>query len=121
MRRAVAAMAAAAVAWSLVTIGPGGLSPALACSLAPAPADPALAEQQQFDQATVVFEGVALSSNDPTAGARIQSSGDPVFFTFAPDRVLKGTPGARPVVSSAKSGASCGVTFTVGVRYRVFA
>lgn len=122
MRRAVAAVVAALVAWGLVTIGPGGLPPALACTVAPAPADPALAEQQSFDRATVVFEGVALSSNDPpTAGGRIPSSGDPVFFTFAADRLLKGAPGPRPVVSTARSSASCGVTFAMGVRYRVFA
>jgi len=95
----------------------GAASPSIACS-APFQAP---TEQQFLDQADVVFEGVALSSRNPSTGAAIQSSGDPVFYTFAADRALKGSIGSQVVVSTAAGSASCGDTFTIGVRYRVYA
>ncbi len=119
MRRPVLA-AVAAVALVLATLGliAGASSPAIACSALPAPTP----EQQFVSRADVIFEGVYLSSRDPSAGASVVSSADPIFFTFAADRVLKGGPiNSQVVVSSSRDGASCGATFTVGVRYRVYA
>jgi len=100
-----------------VLIGLGASPPAIACSALPETPT----EQQFLDQADVVFEGVALSSRNPNIGARIQSSGDPVFYTFAADRVLKGPVSSQPVVATAAGGASCGDTFTLGARYRIYA
>lgn len=89
-------------------------APASACTVA------ASTEAEQLARADLVFEGTARSSHDPNAGAAI-SSGDPVFWTFTVDRRIKGDAAADQVVSTPRSGASCGVDFTVGVRYRVFA
>ena len=89
---------------------------ASACSLPPTPA-----EQEQLDHADLVFEGLAVSSQDPNAGNPVQSSGDPIAWTFAVDRTIKGTAGQPQVVHSARSGATCGIEFEIGTRYRVFA
>ncbi len=116
MRKPVLAVMALVLA-ALALIA-GASSPAIACSALPVPPT----EQQFVSRADVIFEGVYVSSRDPNAGASIVSSADPIFFTFAADRVLKGGPISSPVVvSSARDGASCGATFTVGVRYRVYA
>ena len=69
--------------------------------------------------ADVVFEGVALSAKEPLI---IQSSGDPVEFTFSVESTLKGDlPSQQVTVTTALSGASCGAEFQVGERWRVFA
>ncbi len=116
MRRSV--LAAVAVVLASLALIAGESSPAIACSPLPAPPT----EQQFVSRADVIFEGVYLSSRDPGAGARVVSSADPIFFTFVADRVLKGGPiNSQVVVASARDGASCGATFTVGVRYRVYA
>lgn len=115
MRRTLCAAAALVLA-GLALIG-GASSPAAACS---APQRPPT-DQELLDRADVVFEGVYLSRRDPSAGAPLVSSADPIFFTFAADRAIKGSIGAQAVVSSARDGASCGADFTAGVRYRVYA
>lgn len=70
--------------------------------------------------ADVAFVGVVARIDDPTA-APVVSSGDPVFYTFAVEEPLKGEPGAQLVVSSSRDSASCGVTFNVAERWRVYA
>ncbi len=62
-----------------------------------------------------------MSSRDPNPGAATIVSGDPIFWTFATERAIKGAPAAPREVGTSRSGASCGVTFTAGHRYRVFA
>ncbi len=51
----------------------------------------------------------------------MQSSGDPIIWTFAVDREVKGTPSQPQEVRSARSGATCGITFEIGTRYLVLA
>jgi len=68
-----------------------------------------------------VFEGLAVSSRDPNAGASIISTGDPIFWNFLVERQIKGSTGPQQEVGTARGGASCGFTFQIGVRYRVFA
>ena len=91
--------------------------PTLGCSVT----SPGPTEEQLFAAADVVFEGVAGGHRDPAAGASVQSSGDPIFWTFAVDREIKGHVGPSVEVASARSSATCGITFQPGVRYRVFA
>ena len=92
-------------------------SPASACSLAlPLPT-----EEEHLERADLVFEGLAVSSRDPNAGASIISSGDPIFWTFLVERQIKGSTGSTQDVATARSGATCGYSFQTGVRYRVFA
>ena len=114
MRRTVWT-AAAMVLGSLALVA-GASSPAMACS----PAFGTPTEQELLARADVVFEGVVLGSRDPSAGAPM-SSLDPILYTFAADRVVKGSITAQPVVATPRSGASCGTTFAVGARYRVYA
>ena len=68
-----------------------------------------------------MFEGVAGSHRDPNAGAPVIGSGDRIFWTFAVERQLKGDVPPVVEVATSRSGASCGVSFQEGVRYRVFA
>jgi len=76
-------------------------------------------ERQAFDAADVVFEGVVRSASPPFI---LESSGEPVDYTFAVEKRLKGAGSAEDLeVSSALGEASCGVEFLVGERWRVFA
>ncbi len=110
-RMAAVGIAAAVVA-VLVGAGPAG-----ACSIAgPLPTD-----QTLLDQADLVFEGVALASQDPNTTATIISSVDPITWTFSVEQVVKGSATATQQVTTARSDASCGFTFVVGHRYRVYA
>lgn len=90
--------------------------PAGACSIPLPPSD-----QQLLDQADLVFEGVALASQDANTTASILSSADPVTWTFSVERVVKGSAAATQQVTTARSGASCGFAFLAGHRYRVYA
>jgi hypothetical protein len=112
MRRAAVLVGLALIAGVL-----GMASPASACSfVVPGPT-----QHELLAQADLAFEGVALSSRDPNAGAPIISSGDPIIWTFAVDRPIKGPVHRLQEVTTARSGASCGVAFQEGVRYRVLA
>lgn len=113
MRRRVAMVMAMLLAGVVSVQAP----PAAACTLvAPGPT-----EQELLAQADLVFEGTAVSSRDPNAGAATIGSGDPIFWTFATERAIKGAPASPQEVGTSRSGASCGVTFQAGLRYRVFA
>ncbi len=90
---------------------------ALACTItAPGPT-----EEELLARADVVFEGVVGSHRDPNTGATIIGSGDPIFWTFTVERVIKGAVSRVQEVASARSGASCGIRFEEGARYRVYA
>ncbi len=115
MRRLV--LVAMVVVFAALALIAGPSSPAIACS-----SQGPLTEQEFVNQADVIFEGVYVSNSEPSLGNRVASSGDPIFFTFAADRVLKGGPiSSQAVVSSSRGAASCGANFTLGVRYRVYA
>ncbi len=90
-------------------------TPALGCTVEP------MSDEQYLANADVVFEGIAGPHRDPNAGAPITSSGDPIFWTFTVERQIKGTVAPVQEVASARSGATCGIVFEEGVRYRVFA
>lgn len=110
MRRVVA------VAVLLVAVGVPWSSPASACTIS----TPLPTEAEYVATADVVFEGTAVGRVDPNAANPVMTSGDPIVWTFAVDRPIKGSVGLQQVVESARSGASCGFTFTVGTRYRVY-
>ncbi len=112
MRRAAVLVGLALIAGML-----GVASPASACSfLLPGPT-----QHELLAQADLAFEGVALSSRDPNAGAPIISSGDPITWTFAVDRPIKGPVHRVQEITTPRSGATCGLAFQAGVRYRVLA
>ena len=90
---------------------------AVGCSMT----GPEPSEAEYVAMADVVFEGVAGPHRDPNAGAAVQTSGDPIFWTFTVERQIKGSVAAVQEVASARSSATCGMTFTQGVRYRIFA
>ena len=112
MRRAAVLLVVALAAGVL-----GAPGPATACTLL----FPGPPEEELLARADLVFEGVAVTSRDPSAGAPIISSGDPIFWTFAVDTQVKGTAGPLQEVATARFGGSCGFAFVAGVRYRVFA
>jgi hypothetical protein len=113
--RVAGAVAAALGAAALIVLG--GAQAAGACSIV----TPGPSEQELLDQADVVFQGVALTSEDPNAGAPVHSSGDPIAWTFTVEQVVKGVASATQQVTTARSGATCGFTFVEGHRYVVYA
>lgn len=109
MRFLIAVGAGLAIA---ATISLLPVSRALACSCV------GISERQAFEGADVVFEGVATSAKEPLI---IQSSGDPVEFTFSVEQTLKGDLPSQVIVTTALMSVSCGAEFQVGERWRVFA
>lgn len=94
-----------------------GAHPAGACSIAlPVPTD-----EELLTRADLVFEGIAVAREEPTTTSTVFSSADPVTWTFSVERVVKGAASASQQVVTARSEASCGFTFAVGHRYRVYA
>lgn len=88
---------------------------AFACSCAPhAPLEKAV------EQSDAVFTGTVTASEPPTGGA-VQSSAEPITYTFAVDRVVAGDVGSEVEVTTAAMEVSCGIEFREGTRYVVFA
>jgi hypothetical protein len=77
----------------------GAAQPAHACSCV------AFTDDQAFGRADVVFEGRVVRHSAPVVG----SSNGPALWTFAVDRVYKGTAGSRQGVVSARMSPSCGL------------
>jgi hypothetical protein len=100
---------------AMTAIGP--VSRVLACSCM------ALEPGQALEFSTVAFVGVVAGAQDPSAGNPVVSTIDPIIYTVVVEDVLKGELDAsRPIeVSSARDGASCGMTFAVGQRWRMYA
>jgi hypothetical protein len=73
-----------------------------------------------FKSADVVFVGTAQASEDSNTGS-VQSSDDPILWTFGVQSVQKGTARSVVQVTSARGDSSCGFEFTIGKRYQVFA
>lgn len=90
-----------------VVLGAGSV-PALPCSiLAPIPGAPITAD--------VAVAGTVTGDTGPSGGA------DPRTYTLRVDTVLRGDAGQTLEVRTAGSSAACGVEFTRGKRYLVFA
>ena len=112
------ARAAVVLAVALAAAGVvGAPSPVSACSFS----GPSPTPEEYLARANLVFDGLAVASRDPKAGASIVSSADPIVWTFVVDRAIKGSPSLEQEVATARSGGSCGFTFQVGVSYRVYA
>lgn len=111
--RKVFGIVAAIVAVSTVIVV-GATTSAWACSCI------VQTQQEQFERADVVFTGTVVERDDPHSGS-IVSSGDPIDYTVDVDGIQKGTVGDPAVVRSARDGATCGFSFTVGRRYQIFA
>jgi hypothetical protein len=88
---------------------------AWACSCIGAPSN-----ARSFESADVVFIGTVVARADPNTGTT-QSAADPITWTFRVQSVQKGAASPTQTVLSARGGATCGVLFTVGRRYQVFA
>lgn len=76
---------------------------------------------QALANADVAFVGVVVHVRDPAAANPFISSADPIQYTFAIEETLKGTGAAQVTLSSARDGASCGTTFALAQRWRVYA
>jgi hypothetical protein len=75
-------------------------------------------DEQAFDRADVVFVGQVAGRS---ASAVPWNSSDPAVWTFAVERVYKGSAAKRQGVVSAMSGASCGLEVERGKAFVVFA
>lgn len=101
------AIVANLLSWSIMT------HRVFACSCA-APGQPAL----ELENATVVFAGRVLALEVP--GGPIVSSADPVKVKFQVQEVWKGPVQTQLVVTTSRSGASCGYEFVQGQEYLVY-
>lgn len=108
-------IARASIVAALVMLALSVSSPVAACSCAPAPRAELAAD------ADVVFVGKTVGRDDPNVGTAIISSHDPIRWTFVVERVAKGAVAASAVVTSSRSGVSCGREFALGARYLVYA
>jgi hypothetical protein len=114
IRRTTALAAGATLAILLTVAGP--ISRAYACSCME------LQPGQALANADVAFVGVVAGVRDPSGGNPL-GSGDPITYSFVVQDVLKQGAAIPAVaqVSSTRDGASCGQTFAVGQRWRLFA
>ena len=86
-----------------------------ACSCAQLGAGQALAN------ADVAFTGVVTGLRDPQAGNPVVGSGDPIVYVFAVESVGKGPAANQLTITSARDGASCGMTFALADKWRIYA
>ena len=75
-------------------------------------------DEQAFDRADVVFVGQVAGRSAPAVP---KTSADPAVWTFAVERVYKGSAAEHQGVVSAVSGASCGLEVQRGRTFVVFA
>ena len=101
------AIAASLLSWSIMA------HRVFACSCV-APGQPAV----ELENATVVFAGRVLALETP--GGPIVSSADPVKVKFQVQEVWKGPVQSQLVVSTSRSGATCGYEFVQGQVYLVY-
>lgn len=101
MTRGHFARLALCVAFAGAAVPTVGVGPAAACSCR------AASEAAHFRDAGAVFTGNLIGREQPVQP--MQSSIDPVIYTFAVDRVYKGTITDPQRVESVVSGASCGL------------
>jgi hypothetical protein len=76
---------------------------------------------QALANADLAFTGVVTSVQDANAGNPIISSGDPITYTFTVAEVVKGPAMAEVVLTSARASASCGITFALAEKWRIYA
>ena len=81
----------------------------------------ALNPGQALANAEMAFVGVVSQLTDYTQEGPFFGSGDTVSYTFAVEEVLKGSAGGELVVTSTRDGASCGMTFGLAERWRIYA
>ncbi len=110
----------ALVAGTIVVAGPAPQAGACSCASPEPGVDP---EVVAADSADVVFVGIATDRrDDPAVGPPSAPVGpSDVTFTFEVERVDKGDLAGRPEVVTSSSSGTCGVTFDLGQRYKIFA
>jgi hypothetical protein len=77
-------------------------------------------DAEKFKLAQAVFTGTLVGREEPNESASVQSSADPVIYTFAVDRVYKGTITNPQRVKSVVDGASCGLELRSNGPFVVF-
>lgn len=95
-----------------------GLTPALGVTWAAACSCATASDKANAKNADAVFTGTLLRRDVP---AQITSSADLATLTFAVSRVYKGDVAAEQQVTTAVSGASCGLEITGSGPFLVFA
>jgi hypothetical protein len=92
----------------------GSTQPAAACSCI-MPGTPV----EEMDRSAAVFSGKVVHLD--TSTAPIISSADPVVVGFDVSTIWKGPQEAQLAITTARSSASCGFEFQLGVEYIVYA
>ena len=75
-----------------------------------------------FHQSDLIFTGNVIEVEPISRSERVQSSADPVIYTFEIIKKIKGVFEKRVIeIVSARGGSSCGYTFQIGKTYMVYA
>ncbi|WP_067185077.1 hypothetical protein [Microtetraspora niveoalba] len=100
----------------LLVIGTVAFTPSAACACSCAPRPPS----ELMKGAAAVFTGTVAAVRRVEGGDPLGPP-PPLVYTFRADQIYKGAPSATYEVATNADSAACGVNFTVGSRYLVFA
>lgn len=78
-------------------------------------------QEERLRFSDLAFTGTVQSQHDPYASPTIRRSNDLIVWSFSIDAVQKGPSIKKAVVLAPRDSESCGYTFKIGGRYRVFA
>lgn len=112
-RRRAATVVVGALLAAVLSLLVQGTAHACSCMQPEARAD--------IDRAEVIFVGTPTKRVEPTSDDGSVNSAAPVTWTFDVTTVHRGSATARTAVDSALMDASCGLTFSLGREYLVFA
>ncbi|MEH7226750.1 hypothetical protein V7112_23375 [Bacillus sp. JJ1566] len=77
--------------------------------------------KDELNRKTAVFSGKVIDLVDENKFSYIQSSGDPIEVLFEVNESWKGINTSQVIISTARSGASCGYEFELNKEYLVYA
>ncbi|GLX01378.1 hypothetical protein [Microtetraspora sp. NBRC 16547] len=100
----------------LLILGTVAFTPSTACACSCAPLKPS----QQMKGSAAVFTGTVTAVRRVSGGDPLGPP-PPLVYTFRADQIYKGAPSATYEIATNADSAACGVDFTVGSRYLVFA
>ncbi|WP_433220757.1 hypothetical protein [Microtetraspora malaysiensis] len=100
----------------LLIIGTVAFAPSTACACSCALRPPS----ELMKGSATVFTGTVTAARRAGGGDPLGPP-PPLVFTFRADQIYKGTPNATYEVATNADSAACGVNFTIGSRYLVFA
>lgn len=100
------------IASGMVVLAP---ATALACSCV------SVTDEEALERSDVVFAGYVIKGEYPEEARTANDTLREIRWTFLPDALVKGVDAGPVEVMSESQGSACGVSFSIGRRYLVFA